>query len=276
MLLSIAFATSLAAIGAQAVETPLYIGAPVDGNAVKIAAWGGGSIKEDKSNAFRGGNSLQITSTSLYNGGTISFGSPAKLSALASNPDVMLSGTYYIVGTTGGASSSSETKRKNIENLRLLIRTSDGKLSEALLPVGLSYNRWKALGIPLKAISGFSKTNMEITSVSFGVDAPGMIYVGELRAIEDKTTIQGHTEKLVMTMARDQETLFVGSAESGSTICEYIWDWDATDGLQEDAIGQAVYHRFRVGGDYVVTLTVRDKFGVKKPWVGTIKVTVWQ
>ncbi|MFN8140532.1 MAG: PKD domain-containing protein [Fimbriimonadales bacterium] len=271
MLLSFVIATTLAGANPQAAEIQLYTGAQVDGSATKIAAWGGGTIKEDHANAFRNGHSLQITTTSMFNGGLVSFGSPVKLASMVSNPENMLSATFYIVGNTDAGNT-----KKNIENIRMLIRTSDGKLSEAVLPVGLGYNRWKPLGIPLNKVSGFSKTNMEISSISFGADAPGMIYVGEVRAVNDKSSIQGRTEKMTMTMARDQETLFVGAAEAGSTICEYVWDWDAKDGLQEDAIGQAVYHRFRVGGDYVVTLTVRDKYGVKKPWTGTIKVTVWQ
>lgn len=274
MLLSIALATTLSVGVGQDGFLSLYAGQALAGSGFTVAAWGGGTIAENKENAFRGGHSLLITSSGMYQGGTLSFREAVRVAEMASNPENMLSATLYVVGSAGTPGVASP--RKNIERVRMLIRTSDGKLSEAFLPIGLNHNRWKSLGVPLNKIAGFSKTNMEISSVALGADAPGALYLGELRVVNDKTSIQGFTEKSSMQVSRDQETVFVGSAESGSTLVEFVWDFNAKDGLQEDAVGQAVFHRFRVPGEYTVTLTVRDKYGIKKPWHGTITVTVWE
>ncbi len=270
MFLSLAMATSLAAASAQ--DLTLYGGQALAGAQFSISNWGGGYIKEDTQNVFVGGHALLITTSSMYNGGMITFDPPVKVAEFVPNPENALSLTLFVVGRSGTA----DNRPANLSALRLLIRTSDGKLSEAFLPFEYFFDRWKKVGIPLNRIAGFSKTNMEISSVSIGANAPAAIYVGELRVVTDKTPIQGQLDKLEIQAARDQEITFAAIAEAGSTIVEYVWDWDEKDGLQEDSIGQTVYHRFRAAGDYVVTVTARDRFGVKKPWTGKIKVTVWK
>ncbi len=41
-----------------------------------------------------------------------------------------------------------------------------------------------------------------------------------------------------------------------------------------DAEGQIVKRKFRVPGEYTITLTISDAFGLKQPFQTTIKVTV--
>ena len=52
---------------------------------------------------------------------------------------------------------------------------------------------------------------------------------------------------------------------SGSTdnvgITSYVWDFDASDGIQIDARGKEVSHSFMTPGTYTVTLTVNDATG---------------
>jgi hypothetical protein len=63
-------------------------------------------------------------------------------------------------------------------------------------------------------------------------------------------------------------------AVGGISPLQYSWDFDNSDGLQEDATGQRVVHVFRkesptLGNSdpkpYIVTLTVSDVSGAKKP-----------
>ena len=59
---------------------------------------------------------------------------------------------------------------------------------------------------------------------------------------------------------------------------EYVWDFDDADGTQVDAIGQTVTHQFRQasapGKKTIVTLTIRDKYGLKPPAKTTVEVLV--
>ena len=61
----------------------------------------------------------------------------------------------------------------------------------------------------------------------------------------------------------------VASAEGGIAGLKYSWDFDKSDGIQEDALGTRVYHSYRRASPenkpYVVTLTVSDISGAKRP-----------
>ena len=76
------------------------------------------------------------------------------------------------------------------------------------------------------------------------------------------------TEVLTASAGSDQE---VSAGEvvtldgSGSTddlgIESYAWDFDASDGLQQDALGVTVQHSYDTAGTYTATLTVTDSDG---------------
>ena len=77
-----------------------------------------------------------------------------------------------------------------------------------------------------------------------------------------------------MNVGKGTEVVLQSTAEGGATPLVFIWDFNSTDGLQEEATGQAVRHKFRQPGTFKVTLTVKDIYGLKTPWVGTLDVTV--
>ena len=53
-----------------------------------------------------------------------------------------------------------------------------------------------------------------------------------------------------------------GSGSSDNIeITAYSWDFDASDGVQEEATGVDASHVYTTGGTYTVTLTVRDGAG---------------
>lgn len=174
-------------------------------------------------------------------------------------------------GGTPPAGGSTAVPR--MENLRLVITTTDGKLSEAMLPVR-SAGKWVQAGIPVSMIPGFSKTNQVIQSVAVSGDAPSYFYVGEIKVATDESPIQGHIHNEALNIGKGTEVVLQGSAEGGATPLVFSWDFNSTDGVQEDAIGAAVRHKFRIPGTFKVTLTVKDIYGIKTPWVGTFDVTV--
>lgn len=51
------------------------------------------------------------------------------------------------------------------------------------------------------------------------------------------------------------------SYDPDSTIFSYSWDFDASDGIQEDATGVGVTHQYATAGTYTVTLTVTSGTG---------------
>lgn len=177
----------------------------------------------------------------------------------------------------GGQIGTGDTTPISVRNLRVLISTDDGKLSEAFFRVYRHYHAqsgWHGYALPLAKIPGFDRTNGRINGFRFFADAPTTFYVGEITAINDATPISGEILSMNTNLARDDEPAFLAIGQGGVTPLLFYWDWDDRDGVQMETEGPAVYHRFRVPGDYTVTLTIADAYGVKKPFQTTIKVTV--
>ena len=77
-----------------------------------------------------------------------------------------------------------------------------------------------------------------------------------------------------------QPIAFVGAADGGASTIKYSWDFDARDGIQEDATGRTVTYAFPRSNTqngqqkYTITLTISDVDGLKKPVSTTLEVEV--
>jgi hypothetical protein len=162
--------------------------------------------------------------------------------------------------------------------LRAIVTTTDGKKSEAYIPVtstAVDDRGWSTLAVPLQAISGLDRTNKQIQEIAFAADDTVTFYVGDLRVVSDTTPLRGETDvKGSLNIGATETRTFRGYGSGGASILKYTWDFDDADGIQVDAEGQTVRRRFRKPGTYTVTLTVSDFFGLKQPYTSTFKVTV--
>jgi PKD repeat protein len=77
-----------------------------------------------------------------------------------------------------------------------------------------------------------------------------------------------------MNLALGDTVTFTATGDGGSSILKYSWDFDSADGIQTDAEGRSVQRRFRKAGDFVITLTISDYYGLKAPYTATVKVKV--
>lgn len=177
-------------------------------------------------------------------------------------------------GAAGGAAAAATAAP--LRNLRFVITTTDGKKSEAFVPIpgGAQSKAWRRVGIPLQAIAGFGETNKQVKEIALAGDATGTFYVGEMNVISDSTPISGEPNVRELNLALGDEREFWANGHGGASVLRFTWDFDASDGIQVDAIGQVVRRKFRKPGEYVVTLTISDEFGLKEPYTTTIKVVV--
>jgi hypothetical protein len=297
--------TTLLAMTAMAQGPGIYTGQPLASTGGGVVSWGGGKIEETAETSLAGGRSLKIETNNMFQGGMLKLGAAADLSAFASgNKDLLVIGLYvpdYSGASSGGGApanagastgggrrgamtagggaqqpaggSTGSTEIPRMENLRLVITTTDGNRSEAILPIR-SVGKWVQVGIPVAMIPGFAKTNRVVQSIAMSADAPTYFYVGEIKVTQDVSPIQGQIHNQPLNVGKGTEVVLQGTADGGSTPLLFIWDFNSTDGIQEDATGQAVRHKFRQPGTFKVTLTVKDIYGLKQPWVGTLDVTV--
>jgi hypothetical protein len=300
--------TTVLAMTVMAQGTGIYNGQPLANSGGSIVSWGGGKIEETGETSLAGGRSLKIETNNMFQGGVLKLGAPSDLNAsAAANKDLLVIGIYVPdysgVSSGGGAPASTggggtlgrggrrggmsagagapqepaggatPSEIPRMEHIRLVIVTTDGKKSEAILPIR-SVGKWVQTGIPVSMIPGFAKTNKTIQSISMSGDAPSYFYVGEIKVTQDVSPIQGQIHNQPLNVGKGTEVVLQSTADGGSTPLIFIWDFNSTDGLQEDATGQAVRHKFRQPGTFKVTLTVKDIYGLKQPWVGTLDVTV--
>lgn len=307
-----AFALLILGAAPAQVDYSVYAGQPLATEQITLQAWGSGSGEESTERSAAGQHSIKVTTSGYFQGVVLNLGRKPDLKPYASNRENLLVFSVFPVevqagaggasgggsgvrpggmgggggatgagvgaaGAGGGGSASSTRPTKQMENLRVLIWTTDGKATEVFLPLtsaGKAAGRWVRVGIPVAAIPRLDQTNMVVDRIAVSGDARTIFYLGEIRVVTDSTPIQGFLDRKEMNLARGDEVLLTASAEAGYSVLEYAWDFDASNGVQDDATGPAVYHRFRIPGEYVVTCTIRDKYGLKSPWTGTIKVTV--
>jgi hypothetical protein len=175
-------------------------------------------------------------------------------------------------GFGGGTTASSST----LKTLRVILHTTDGKWSEAYLNVTSSQavDAWKQVSIPLQAITGFDRTCKVVDRIGISGDATTTFYLGDLGVLSDTTPIRGDVNAHSLNLANGDEFTFTASGDGGASILKYSWDFDDSDGIQEDAVGQTVKRKFRRAGEYKITLTISDEYGLKTPYTVTIKAKV--
>jgi hypothetical protein len=176
-----------------------------------------------------------------------------------------------------GGNPGASGQALGLETMRVIITTTDGKKSEAYIPTesAMAGERgWMSIAIPLKAISGFDATNKTVKSIAFAPDQTNTFYIGELRVVEDTTPIRGQVTPTMLNLGANQEVRLNAFGLGGASILKYEWDFDDSDGIQVDATGRSVTRKFRKPGEFTITLTISDYFGLKQPYTTTLKAKV--
>lgn len=194
-------------------------------------------------------------------------------------PGGMMGGPGGIVGGPGGlrGGATLSPAETTIRNIRVIVVTTDGKRSEAFIPVTSNTGRlsdFRAIAVPLQAISGFDKTNKIVKEIMISGDAVSTYYVGDIGVYNDPTPIMADIIASSTNLALNEEITLQGVANGGSSVLVYSWDFDSSDGIQTDAEGPFIRRKFRKPGKYTVTLTVSDKYGLKAPVTKTVDIEV--
>jgi len=271
-------------------EQVIYEGDPLDPSTIKLGSWGNGMAEESSQNAFIGSRSLKITPKDLYAGGRIDYLVPLDLTPSFKADDIYLQFVTLFAGmqtqtdqfafTSQSATDiygQSYTIGRQVRRVRLVVFLENGPTVECLTDVAsyrLSDDGWMVVSYPIAALKG--KTDLaqyRVKRLVITGDGNEAFHIGEIRTMRDTTPLSADagSDKEV---SKNYSIAFQGTATAGASAVKYSWDFDKSNGVQEEAVSDLVYHRFTKAGDYEATLTVTDAFGIKKPATATIKVKV--
>lgn len=192
------------------------------------------------------------------------------------------------LGAPGGG-AQGETLTPDTRKLKVLLNCTEGTFVSSNFPVALfpaQEEGWFSVAIPFIAFKGLDKAEtVNVKEVRVFGDNKDTFWIGEIKTTtnEEPITVDG-LDDLEVSVGEPVE--FRASATGGISPLQYVWDFDQSDGPnQEDATGQVVTWQFRkpspgVPGrpgelqPLVVTLTVRDLSGAKKPERRTANIIV--
>lgn len=193
-------------------------------------------------------------------------------------------GSGSAAGTATGATTLSTiaVQIPKVTKLRLLLVS--GKRSLELYSVGelkTDDAGWAKIGIPLMDLAPKLATGtFPIDRMLISADSPDTLYLSQMSLVNDNTEIAAKVERFNADPTQadfkvNKPIIFTATAESGITPIKFCWDFDASDGIQEEATGARVEHAFAKEGKYTVTLTAKPADGsTKKPDVQTFEIDV--
>lgn len=272
-------------------EVVIYGEGAVGRSNITLGSWGGGVCRESARNVFSGGKSIEVTPRGLYQGGRLDFAIPMDLTKWFSDPDAYLqlvtrfkgeqtTQEAWAIGLTGQpapAATGTSTAGKPVKRVQVILCFDGGQATECQVELNafkVSEDGWMNVSFPFAALKGkLNPPTYNLKRLAITGDGSETFYVGEIHVMRDNTPLQADAgeEKEV---GRNYNVVFHASAQTGVSAVKYSWDFDDQNGIQEEAVGDVVYHKYLKAGDFIATLTVSDIFGLKKPVTSTVRVLV--
>jgi hypothetical protein len=270
----------------------LYEGKSVEQSQIRVGSWGSGICETSTQNTYTGAESLKITPKDLYAGGRIDFTSPFDLTQSVKTPDVYLQLICQFWGTQtadsltqalGTAAAATDAygggapTPKQVRAVRVMAFYENGPAVECQAPLSaykVGDDGWMIVSFPMSALKG--KTDLpqyRLTRLAITGDGSEPFFIGEISTIADSKPLVAESND-DMEVSKNYSIAFQGASQSGASAVSYSWDFDKNNGIQTEAVGDLIYHRFTQSGNFQVTLTVTDIFGVKEPATKTINVKV--
>jgi len=158
------------------------------------------------------------------------------------------------------------------QRLRVLMQFEGGTAvaeDHPLIRFPTSEPGWVRVAIPFTQFKGAPRmASYRLQEMRIFGDAPDTFFIGQITTVTDNDPISVEPLEEQVVSVNDRVE-FVGSAEGGISGLKYSWDFDKSDGIQEDAVGARVNHVYTKASPenkpYIVTLTVSDISGAKRP-----------
>ena len=179
----------------------------------------------------------------------------------------------------GDGGSGEQSLSPDTHKMKVVLVCEEGTFVASHFPVTLQPAQeegWFSVAIPYVAFKGMEKAQtVKVKEMRIFGDSKDTFWIGEIKPTSDDEPITvDPIDELEVSVGEAVE--FRAAAAGGISPLHYSWDFDLSDSIQEDATGPYVVHVFRkkspdVPGQagelqpYVVTLTVSDLSGAKRP-----------
>ncbi len=279
-----------AGVSGQTTEREIYIyrGAPVAQSGISLGGWGSGQAIEssDSTRVLTGSKSIKITTQGLYAGGRIDFAQPVTLFSDGIDPSRYILFVFYFedVQTIDPAAQNPVYSYEvepytipKVSTVRFVFVSDEGKSVEVEEPTNPldPEDNWCRVAVPLAKFKSVSENGNEfkLKRLLIFTDLPNTFYLGEIKLVTDKSPIKVDALPSQVVVVYD-EVILQAKADGGVASLSYSWDFDASNGIQEELTGPIGRYVYTKGGEYTVTLTVKDVDGIKKPVTVTTKISV--
>lgn len=201
---------------------------------------------------------------------------PAAEGSSSSAPPMGLEGASPEFGMGGGG---EQPLTPDTHKMKVVLVCEEGTFVASHFPVMLQPAQeegWFSVAIPYVAFKGMDKAQtVKVKEMRVFGDSKDTFWIGEIKTTSDDEPITvDPLDDLEVSVGEAVE--FRSAATGGISPLHYSWDFDLSDSIQEDATGPATVHVFRKKSQdvpgrpgelqpYVVTLTVSDLSGAKRP-----------
>lgn len=269
-------------------EVYLYRGAPVAQSGIVIGGWGSGQAVEssDSTRVLTGSRSIKLTTQGLYAGARIDFTQPVTLFSGGIDPSRYIVFSFYFedVQTIDPASQNPVYSYDvepytipKVSTVRFVFVSDEGtqiEVEQITNPLDPEDN-WCRVAVPLAKFktSAGELSEFKLKRLLIFSDLPSTFYLGEIKLVTDKSPIKVDALPSQVVVIYD-EVILQAKADGGVSSLIYSWDFDASNGIQEELTGPIGRYVYTRGGDYTVTLTVKDADGIKQPVTVTTTISV--
>jgi len=161
-------------------------------------------------------------------------------------------------------------------SLRLVLFTDKGSMVANEVPMAQTVKDsrgWYRVYYPLSRFSGATGATT-LRAVGLFADESEAFYLGQIRLVIDKTQVKSTLKAEPAITQTGKVVEFSVGLTGGNIDPDIAWDFDESDGVRKQAVGDKVKYVFRKAGDYVVTAVIEDRSGVQEPMRKKIGVRV--
>jgi hypothetical protein len=132
---------------------------------------------------------------------------------------------------------------------------------------------WVKIGFPLRDFKG--TVGDKLNQIAIFTERPDTVYIGQVKLLLNVAPLEARPVAYPAIAKPGQPVTLMARATEGLAPIRAVWDFDKSNGMQEEAVGTRVTNVYNKPGDYEATVTVSDATGANpetKSYVVLVRV----